>query len=268
MADEHQGLHIRNENAVRWIVIDREDRGNSLTPGMRNAIIDAFASAHTDHAVRAVVLTAIGKRFCTGADIVSGRSDGPRPDPAAGDTRHMISSGAQRLFRAIWECEKPVVCGLNGTAAGIGAHMALACDLVVAARSAKLIEVFTRRGLVPDGGGTYLLPRLVGPQKAKELMFFADDVTADDALRLGLVNRVVDDGALEDAVREWADRLAAGPTRAYAFTKYMVNRSLDGDIEAAFNAEASFVEINRQTEDMAEGMKAFVERRTPEFRGR
>lgn len=258
------GLVLREDGPLRWIILDRDARGNSLTPGMRNRIVDELAAAHADHDVRALVITARGKRFCTGADI-SGRSGGER---VAGDVGEMIRSGAQRLFRAVWECEKPVVCGLNGTAAGIGAHLALACDLVVAARSAKLIEIFARRGLIPDGGGAYLLPRLVGPQKAKELFFFADDVPAVEAERLGLVNHVVDDDALEAAVSEWGHRLAAGPTRAYAFTKRMVNASLDTDLDGAFATEATLVEVNLHTDDMREGMAAFAERREPEFTGR
>lgn len=259
-----EGLVLREDGPVRWIILDRDARGNSLTPEMRNTIIDVLGAAHTDHDVRAVVLTARGKRFCTGADI----SGGAARDPVAGDVTEMIRTGAQRLFRAVWECEKPVVCGLNGTAAGIGAHLALACDLVVAARSAKLIEIFTRRGLIPDGGGAYLLPRLVGPRKAKELFFFAEDVLAEEAERIGLVNRVVEDDALEAAVSEWAHRLAAGPTRALAFTKRMVNTSLDTDLTGAFATEAALVEVNLQTADMREGIAAFTERRDPDFSGR
>ena len=157
---------------------------------------------------------------------------------------------------------------MNGTAAGLGAHLAFACDLVIAAESARFIEVFVRRGLVPDGGGAYLLPRLVGPQRAKELMFFGDALTAADAERLGLVNRVVPDGELEKTARTWAERLAAGPTRSLALTKQLVNASLDADRATALSAEATAQEINMTTADAGEGVTAFVERREPEFRGR
>lgn len=259
-----EGLVLRDDGPLRWIILDRDERGNSLTPAMRNRIIDELTAAHGDHDVRAIILTARGRRFCTGADI----SGGAKGERIAGDVTELIRKGAQRLFRAVWECEKPVVCGLNGTAAGIGAHLALACDLVVAARSAKLIEIFARRGLIPDGGGAYLLPRLVGPQKAKELFFFADDVPAAEAERLGLVNRVVDDEALDATISEWGHRLASGPTRAYAFTKRMVNASLDTDLDGAFAAEAALVEVNLASADMREGMAAFAERREPEFKGR
>lgn len=180
----------------------------------------------------------------------------------------MIREGAQRLVAAVLDCEKPVIAAVNGTAAGLGAHLALACDLVLAAESARFIEVFVRRGLVPDGGGAYLLPRLVGARRAKELMFFGDALSAPDAERLGLVNRVVPDGELDKTAREWAARLAGGPTRALALTKQLVNASLDSDRGTAFAAEAAAQEINMATADAQEGVASFVERRSPEYRGR
>ncbi|WP_346265737.1 enoyl-CoA hydratase/isomerase family protein [Streptomyces griseorubiginosus] len=196
-----------------------------------------------------------------------GSGDG-RAERVAGDVARMIREGAQRLVAAVLDCEKPVIAAVNGTAAGLGAHLALACDLVLAAESARFIEVFMRRGLVPDGGGAYLLPRLVGPRRAKELMFFGDALSATDAERLGLVNRVVPDGELDKTAREWAARLAAGPTRALALTKQLVNASLDSDRATAFAAEATAQEINMTTADAQEGVASFVERRSPEYRGR
>ncbi|MFP3991768.1 enoyl-CoA hydratase-related protein, partial [Streptomyces sp. E11-3] len=185
-----------------------------------------------------------------------------------GDVARTIRQGAQRLIAAVLDCEKPVIAAVNGTAAGIGAHLAFACDLVIAAEQAKFIEVFVRRGLVPDGGGAYLLPRLIGPQRAKELMFFGDSVPAVEAERIGLVNRVVPGEDLEKTARAWAERLAQGPTRALALTKQLVNASLDGDRTAAFAAEASAQEINMTTRDANEGVASFVERRTPRYNGR
>ncbi|MFF7761209.1 enoyl-CoA hydratase/isomerase family protein [Streptomyces griseorubiginosus] len=196
-----------------------------------------------------------------------GSGDG-RAERVVGDVARMIREGAQRLVAAVLDCEKPVIAAVNGTAAGLGAHLALACDLVLAAESARFIEVFVRRGLVPDGGGAYLLPRLVGPQRAKELMFFGDALSATDAERLGLVNRVVPDRELDKTAREWAARLAAGPTRALALTKQLVNASLDSDRATAFAAEATAQEINMTTADAQEGVASFVERRSPEYQGR
>lgn len=166
------------------------------------------------------------------------------------------------------DCEKPVLAAVNGTAAGLGCHLALACDLVLAAEGTAFVEVFVRRGLVPDGGGAYLLPRLIGPQKAKELMFFGDSLPAAEAERLGLVNLVVPADELAKTARAWAERLATGPTRALALTKRLVNESLDAGRAVAFASEATAQEINMTTRDAREGVDSFVQRRTPRFEGR
>ncbi|MFH8594448.1 enoyl-CoA hydratase/isomerase family protein [Streptomyces rimosus] len=266
-------LHT-TDNGVLWITLNRPAALNAITPDQRERIIAKLSDASADPDVRAVVITATGKGFCAGADLRGGAADTPGsatpqpPERVAGDVARLIRLGAQRLVSAVLDCEKPVLAAVNGTAAGLGAHLAFACDLVVAAESATFIEVFARRGLVPDGGGAYLLPRLVGPQRAKELLFFGDAVTAADAERMGLVNRVVPDAGLEKAARDWADRLAAGPTRALALTKQLVNASLEADRGTAFAAEAAAQEINMATADAQEGVAAFVERRRPTYRGR
>ncbi|MEU6253150.1 enoyl-CoA hydratase-related protein [Streptomyces sp. NPDC047043] len=253
------------DGRVSYITLNRPEALNAITPEQREYVIRLLAEASADPDVRAVVLTGTGRGFCAGADLRGGSGGGER---VAGDVARMLRLGAQRLTAAVLDCEKPVIAAVNGTAAGLGAHLALACDLVLAAESAKFIEVFVRRGLVPDGGGAYLLPRLVGPQRAKELMFFGDALSASDAERLGLVNRIVPDAELDKTAREWAERLAAGPTRALALTKQLVNASLDSDRATAFAAEAAAQEINMTTEDAQEGVRSFVERRSPEYRGR
>ncbi|WP_406738303.1 enoyl-CoA hydratase-related protein [Streptomyces sp. NBC_00853] len=262
---EDEVLH-RIESNVSWITLNRPEAMNAVTWDQRERVIALLGEASADPAVRAVVVTATGKGFCAGADLRGGPAAGG--ERVAGDVARMIRLGAQRLITAVLDCEKPVLAAVNGTAAGIGAHLALACDLVIAAEPARFIEVFVRRGLVPDGGGAYLLPRLVGPQKAKELMFFGDAVPAVEAERLGLVNRVVPAEELEATAREWAERLAQGPTRALAMTKQLVNASLDGDRAAALAAEATAQEINMTTADANEGVASFVERRTPKYLGR
>ncbi|MEU4493048.1 enoyl-CoA hydratase-related protein [Streptomyces sp. NPDC023998] len=256
-------LH-RMENGVSWVTLNRPDAMNAVTWDQRERIIALLADASADPSVRAVVITATGKGFCAGADLRGAPVAGER---VAGDVARTIRLGAQRLISAVLDCEKPVIAAVNGTAAGIGAHLAFACDLVLAAEPASFIEVFVRRGLVPDGGGAYLLPRLVGPQRAKELMFFGDSLPASDAERIGLVNRVVPADDLAKTAREWAERLAAGPTRALALTKQLVNASLDADRAMAFAAEAAAQEINMTTRDANEGVASFVERRTPQYRG-
>ncbi|WP_052864716.1 enoyl-CoA hydratase/isomerase family protein [Streptomyces niger] len=269
------------DNGVLWITLNRPQALHALTADQRERLVARLAEASADPAVRAVVITATGRAFCAGADLRGGGGSGKGPnggetgpngtgtgERVAGDVARMIRQGAQRLIAAVMDCEKPVVAAVNGTAAGLGAHLALACDLVLAAESAVFIEVFARRGLVPDGGGAYLLPRLIGPQRAKELMFFGDAVPAAEAERIGLVNRVVPDGDLATAAGAWADRLAAGPTRAFALTKQLVNASMEADRATAFAAEATAQEINMTTADAQEGVAAFVARRSPVYRGR
>ena len=253
------------DGQVSYITLTRPEVLNALTAGQRDLLVELLARASADPDVRAVVLTGTGRGFCAGADLRGASGAGER---VAGDVARTLRMGAQRLIAAVLDCEKPVIAAVNGTAAGLGAHLAFACDLVLAAESAKFIEVFVRRGLVPDGGGAYLLPRLIGPQRAKELMFFGEALTAREAERLGLVNRVLEDEELTKTAREWAGRLATGPTRALALTKQLVNASLDSDRATAFAAEAAAQEINMTTEDAQEGVASFVERRSPEYRGR
>lgn len=275
MADERpldeQVLHDVRDG-VSWITLNRPEAHNAITPDQRNRVIDLLGEASVDLGVRVVVLTANGKGFCTGADLRVARPDAkPKPEGApevpAGQVSRMIRQGAQRLIGAILDCEKPVIAAVNGTAAGIGCHMAFACDLVLAAEEAKFVEVFVRRGLVPDGGAAYLLPRRIGVQRTKELLFFGDDLRAADAEALGLVNKVVPRDDLLAETGAWAARLAAAPTRSIALTKWLVNRSLESDRAAAFDDEALAQEINMTTADAQEGVAAFVERRDATYHG-
>src|SRR5829696_9201996 len=203
MSDENDDLLHELRDGVAWISFNRPDAGNSVTPDQRNRLIEHLDAASADPNVRCVVLTANGRHFCTGADLRADRSNqGPAkpegaPDRMVGDAMRMIATGAQRLISAILDCEKPVIVGLNGTPAGLGAHLTLAADLVIAAEGVKIIEVFVRRGIIPDAGGPYLLTRAVGPHKAKELAFFGDDLLAEDAEVLGIVNKVVPADELE-----------------------------------------------------------------------
>ncbi|WSI53024.1 enoyl-CoA hydratase-related protein [Streptomyces cyaneofuscatus] len=258
-------LHRITPDGVSWITLNRPEAMNAVTWEQRERVIALLADAAADPAVRAVVLTATGRGFCAGADLRGAPAQTRERVP--GDVARTIRLGAQRLIAAVLDCEKPVIAAVNGTAAGIGAHLAFACDLVLAADTARFIEVFVRRGLVPDGGGAYLLPRLVGPQRAKELMFFGDALTAADAERMGLVNRAVPEAELAGLAASWAGRLASGPTRAIALTKQLVNDSFTADRATAFAAEAAAQEINMTTRDANEGVASFVERRTPEYRG-
>ena len=257
---------------VAWITINNPDKGNAMSPGMRDRMTGLFELLNGQFDARAVVLTATGQKlFCPGADISVGREYAARPDDApalaVGEPRRMMLRGQHPLMSSILDCELPVIAAVNGTAAGMGAHLALMCDLVLMADHAKFIEVFARRGLVPDAMGTWILPRLIGPMKTKELMFFADDISSEQASELGLCNKVVPGEDLIPTAMEWAVRLATGPTKAHMFTKWLVNRSLDVDRRTITEEESWAVELNNGTLDAQEGVNSFRERREPNWRG-
>ena len=266
-------LTRRIADGVCWITLNRPDAGNALTQFMRDRIAEWVRDASADLFVRVVVITGTGdKAFCTGADLRGGRlPPRPKPDDApddvVGEGARMIRDGWQSLVTAILDCEKPVIAGVNGTAAGGGMHLALACDLVVMAEEAKFVEVFVRRGIAPDAGGAWILTRLVGIQKAKELFFFGDDVPAPEASRIGLVNRLVPRAELQATLEEMAARLAKGPTKAIWIAKWLTNRALDVDRATSLYDEAIGQELVTNTADMKEGIASFVERRPAEFKG-
>ena len=241
-------------SGVARLTINRPEKGNALSPNERNRIVELLDRASDDPVVRAIVLTGAGDRhFCTGGDLshpiaLKSASDDPL---GPGETLRNIHYGIQRLFRSVLDCNKPIVAAVNGTAAGIGAHLAFVCDLVIAADDVSFIEIFVRRGLVPDGAGAYLVTRIVGPHVTKELMFFGDDLPAGDAARLGLVNRAVPRPELAPVATAWAERLAVGPTTMIGLTKALVNHSLDYDRESALREEAMAVELNSRAGDFS-----------------
>jgi 2-(1,2-epoxy-1,2-dihydrophenyl)acetyl-CoA isomerase len=274
MSDEAAQPEIRQElrESVLWLTIDRPAAGNALTPANRTVIIDALSEADRDPGIRAVVITATGERmFCTGADLRSPQAGPPRPpgapDRIAGDVARGIRVSAQRLITAVLDCEKPVIAAVNGTTAGMGVQLALACDFVIAASTARFIEIFVRRALVPDSGAAYLLPRLIGVARAKELLMLGEDVSASRALEIGLIYKVVAPEELLAEATALSTRLAAGPTRALALTKWLVNRSLDASRATSFEDEALAQDLNMHTADGQEGVASFVERRPAEYKG-
>ena len=272
MGDERpltEQIRLEQHGTVAWITIDRPDVGNAIDPPGRDRIRDLLRHFGRGGDIRAIVITATGDRlFCAGADLR--RNDGePEPsEPEIGSVRQMMLDGQYTLFPALLDCEVPVIAAVNGTAAGMGAHLALACDLVVCSERAKFVEIFARRGLVPDALGPWLLPRLIGVRRTMEMFLLAEDVSAERAAELGLVNRVVPHEDLRGTTSDLAERLAAGPTRAFALTKWLVNQSLDVDRATMIRNEALAVELNAGTEDSAEGIASFREKRPPEWRGR
>lgn len=258
-------IQFRIENGVGWITLNRPDARNAVNAEMREEIIAVLTDARTNSEIRTLILTATGKGFCTGADLSGPRAQGPT-GPGAG--REVMKNSSQRLIRTLWDLEKPVIAAVNGVAAGLGSHLAFACDLVIASEEARFIEIFVRRGLAIDAGGAFLLPRLLGLSRAKELVYFGDDLAAADAHRLGLVNKVVPTAELESAARAWAEKLAQGPTFAIGMSKRLLNRSLESSMETCFEEEALAQSLVTQSEDTKEGIKAFMEKRPPKFIGR
>lgn len=270
--DNDAGLAVRRDAGVLHVTLDRPQVRNALDAATRMALVAALADASADLAVRAVLLTGAGDAaFCTGADLRVPLPGPPRPADAParaqGEVARGVAAGWQRLVTAVLDCEKPVIAAVNGVAAGAGMHLALAADLVVMAAEASFAPLFVRRGIAPDAAGAYLLTRLVGPAVAKRLYLLGDDVPAADALALGLVSAVVPRGQLPEASLALARRLAAGPTRTLALTKQLVNRALDGDRATALAEEAWAQELAMTTADAQDGVRAFLERREPQFRG-
>jgi 2-(1,2-epoxy-1,2-dihydrophenyl)acetyl-CoA isomerase len=277
-------LH-RVAGGVAWIRLNRPEAANALTPAQRDAIIGLLRDCDEDRSVRAIVLGAVGRHFCGGADLRIDRPELDRPEfdrpefdpPAPGDTAtahpatavvmKTIAYGAHRLVTALQDCQKPVLASVQGTAAGLGVQLALACDLVLMAEEASFIEVFVRRGLVADGGAAYLLTRLAGLQRAKELMLLGDRISAAKAREYGLVTDVVPGDKLEARTAELAATLADGPTVALGLMKRLANRALDADRTGALFDETLAQELAANSADGQAGVAAFVERRPTEFRG-
>jgi 2-(1,2-epoxy-1,2-dihydrophenyl)acetyl-CoA isomerase len=266
-----EGISVTVTGGVANLRLQRPEVGNSLTRPMVSWLADWFTAASDDRAVRAVLLTGEGDKFCTGPDLRVSLSPGQTPlDPprVAGELARGTRNFWQRLVVSMLDCEKPVICALNGTAAGAGVQLALACDLVIAAESARLIEIFVRRGIAPDAGAAYLLTRLTGLQHAKRICFSGKPVGASEALALGLVVEVVPDEVLAGAAQALAAELADGPTAAIAAAKRLINHAADVDRGTSLWEEAQVQEALVTTSiDAKEGLTAFLERRTPKYRG-
>jgi 2-(1,2-epoxy-1,2-dihydrophenyl)acetyl-CoA isomerase len=273
ISEEYDGIRFEVADGIGTITIDRPQAGNSLTSDQRMKMGDWFARADEDLAIRCMVLQATGRFFCTGADLSGGAPEvesarpADAPERVIGERRRMMLRGAIKTVNAILDCEVPVIAKVQGTAAGIGAHLAFACDLVVASENAKFIEVFARRALAADGLGTWLLPRLVGLQRAKELILLAEDVPAARAHEIGLVARVVPADDLDATVADIARRLADGPTRAHSVNNWLLNRSLDVDRATMAQEESWIVDVMAQSLDSDEGVNSYLEKRDPKFRG-
>jgi enoyl-CoA hydratase/carnithine racemase len=255
---------IDRADGVVTVTLNRPERKNAGNGLMWQELRAAFDEAARRTDDRVLVLTGAGGAFCSGADITD--PAGVSGDPADPHIVRMRTFG--RVMLALHALPQPTIAKIGGVAAGAGCSMALGCDLTVACRSARLSEIFSRRGLSVDGGASWLLPRLVGLHKAKEIAYFAEMLSADEALAYGLLNRVVDDDELDAFVDEWARRLAAGPPLALSMTKALLDNGVNVSMAQALEDEARCQTINFFSEDTAEAMRAFVEKRDPRFQGR
>ncbi len=257
----YETVLIEDRGGVRVVTLNRPDVLNAFDATLGEELLDALTKAEGAVEVRCVVLTGAGRAFCSGADL-RGHTPGETSLGA------LLRSRYNRIVLRLRTMEKPVIAAVNGVAAGAGCNLALAADLRVASDRASFIEVFTRVGLIPDSGGTWLLPRFVGVGRALEMMFFAEPVDAAAAERLGLVNRVVSQDDLMPRTLEWAARLAEGPTRAYGLIKRAVDRALALDLRGALDYEAHLQEIAGRSDDHREGVAAFLAKRPPSYAGR
>ncbi len=254
-------IEVTRADAIATVTINRPQRKNAVTGDMWAQLAETFRSLAADADVRCVILTGAAGEFCSGADLAAREGSG-RPVHQLAAMRS-VNDAALALHRM----PQPTIAKVRGVAVGAGCNMALGCDLVVASQNARFSEIFAKRGLSVDFGGTWLLPRRVGLHRAKELALFGDIISAADASEMGLVNRVLPDGELDAFVDGWARRLAAGPPIALALTKRMLNNAMNVTMEEALDDEGAAQTVNFGSKDTIEAMSAFTEKREPKFKG-
>ena len=262
---ETNTVQVDCAGGVLRITLNRPDKLNAFNDVMHAELRAAIDRAHDDAGVRAVLLTGAGRGFCAGQDL-SDRD--PRKMDGPPDLGHTIETFYNPLIRRIRDLPKPVICAVNGVAAGAGANLALACDIVLAARSAKFVQAFSRIGLVPDSGGTWSLPRLLGEARAKGLALTGQPLDAATAAAWGLIWQVLEDDALTETADTLAQRFAAGPTRGLGLTKQAIQAASETGLDAHLDLERDLQREAGRTHDYAEGVLAFFEKRDPEFQGR
>ncbi len=247
------------DEGVARITLNRPEVLNSCNSEMAAQLQSLLRKASNDKAVRSVLLSGAGRAFCAGQDLAEVADDTPLGD--------IVDRNYNPAILLISRMEKPVVCAVNGVAAGAGANIALACDIVLASRKASFIQSFAHIGLIPDSGGTYFLPRLVGLPRARALALLGEKIGADDAAEMGLISRACDAEELEEKALGLARHLAQQPTRGLGLTKRALRKSLQNDLDSQLELEKELQTIAGNTEDYKEGVKAFLEKRKPVFKG-
>jgi 2-(1,2-epoxy-1,2-dihydrophenyl)acetyl-CoA isomerase len=256
---------VAKSGGVTRLTLNRPDKLNAFTLPMHSELRAALEAAASDAECRAIILTGAGRGFCAGQDLAEIRQPG---NGGTSDAGSRLEQAYNPLIRLITTLEKPVICAVNGIAAGAGANVALACDLVFAARSASFLQAFTRIGLVPDASGTWTLPRLVGPARARGLTMLAEPLSAEKAEAWGLIWKVVDDDKLQAEVAAVAGKLALAPTYALGLTKRAIAQSSTNTLTQQLDLERDLQRLAGDSSDAAEGIRAFLEKRAPKFTGR
>lgn len=257
-------LLIDQRDGVLTLTLNRPDVLNSFTKPMARAMQEALAMAAESPTVRAVLITGAGRGFCAGQDLAEVLPVGDGPMPDIGD---FVKASYNPIIRAIRHLEKPVICAVNGVAAGAGANLAFACDITIAAESATFVESFAKLGLIPDTSGTFFVPRLVGVQRATGMFFLAEKMTAAKAKEWGLIWEVVAGDVLLDTAMAMAQSLATQATRGFGLTKRAMNASFANTLDAQLEVEADAMTEAGRTADYAEGVRAFLEKRKPVYTG-
>ncbi len=259
----NNSIEIRIENNTAWISLNRPEVFNSFNREMALQFQDELDNCETNDEVRAIVITGNGKAFCAGQDLKEVTTPGLNPG-----FKKILEEHYNPIVSKIRKIEKPFIAAVNGVAAGAGANIALACDIVVASEKASFIQAFSKIGLIPDSAGTFTVPRLIGLQKATALMMLGEKVTAEEAERIGMIYKYYGTDEFEDAVLKLAEKLAHMPTKALGMTKRLLNASLTNDLTTQLELESKLQIEAAQSEDYIEGVNAFVEKRRPIFRGK
>ncbi len=252
------------ENGVLKLTLNRSDKLNSFNEDMHLSLRKQIETAHGDASVRAVLITGSGRGFCAGQDL--GDRD-PRKGGPAPDLGHTLETFYNPTLRLIRSLEKPVICAVNGVAAGAGANIAFACDIVLAAKSARFIQAFSKIGLIPDAGGSWSLSRILGEPRAKALTLLAEPLMAEDAEKWGLIWKSVEDDALLKEAEAVAEKLAAGPTVGLGLTKRLIQAAAANSLDEHLDMERDCQRLAGRTNDYAEGVTAFLEKRPAKFQG-
>jgi 2-(1,2-epoxy-1,2-dihydrophenyl)acetyl-CoA isomerase len=263
---ERDGVVVTRDAGVLRLTLDRPERRNALAPAGVRRLVDALEEASTDDELRVVVLSGRGADFCSGADWVAANRGEQRPRP--GSVQRRTALQAHRLIELVMEVQLPVVCAVQGWAAGLGCQLALAADLTVATTTSRFWEPFTQRGFTADSGATWLLPRLIGVARAKELLLLGRELSGSEAAAWGAIHAAVPDDELVTATANLVDRLAEAATIAVGLTKRGINRALHTGLSEAMEGEAFALELSARTGDFQEGLRAFTERRAARFAGR